>query len=99
MEQQAVLSVWTSYQGVRTAVQRVRTARDLLRSAEESAQVAQGRYKEGVGSILDVLTAQSALASSRAQEVQARADWLLAVASLAHDTGSLGPPPSQGETK
>jgi outer membrane protein len=98
VEQQAILSVWTSYQGVRTSVQRVRTARDLLASATESEQVAEGRYKEGVGSILDLLTAQSALAAARAQEVQSRADWLLAVASLAHDTGSLGPPP-QGDRK
>jgi outer membrane protein TolC len=81
---------------VRTSVQRLRTARDLLASAQQSAEVAQGRYKEGVGTILDVLTAQSALASARAQEVQSRADWLLAVASLAHDTGSLGP---MGERK
>lgn len=91
VEQQAVLAVWTSYQNVQTAAQRVRTSRDLLASAGQSAQVAQGRYKEGVGSILDLLIAQSALSSARAQEVQARADWLLALASLAHDTGSLGP--------
>jgi outer membrane protein TolC len=92
VEQQVILQVWSSYHGVRTAAQRVRTARDLLASAEQSEQVAAGRYKEGVGTILDVLTAQAALASARAQEVQARADWLLAVASLAHDTGALGPP-------
>jgi outer membrane protein TolC len=92
VEQQVVLQVWSSYQAVRTAAQRVRTAHDLLASAEQSEQVAAGRYKEGVGSILDVLTAQSALALARAQEVQARADWILSVASLAHDTGSLGPP-------
>ena len=91
VEQQAILAVWTSYQGVRTAGQRVRTARDLLASAGQSAEVAEGRYKEGVGTILDVPTAQSALAAARAQEVQARADWLLAMAALAHDTGSLGP--------
>ncbi|HEY5677370.1 MAG TPA: TolC family protein, partial [Myxococcales bacterium] len=97
VEQQAVLAVWTSYQNVQTAGQRVRTSRDLLRSAEQSAQVAQGRYKEGVGSILDLLVAQSALSSARAQEVQARADWLLALASLAHDTGSLGP--AEGEQR
>ena len=95
VEQQAILQVWTSYQGLRTAVQKVRTARDLLQSAQQSAEVAAGRYHEGVGSILDTLTAQSALASARAQEVQARADWLLAVASLAHDTGSLGPAPAE----
>ena len=98
VEQQAVFSVWSSYQAVRTAVVRVRTARDLLSSAQQSAEVAQGRYQEGVGSILDVLTAQSALASARAQEVQARADWQLSVAALAHDSGALGPAP-QGEQK
>ena len=98
VEQQAVFSVWSSYQAVRTAVVRVRTARDLLSSAQQSAEVAQGRYQEGVGSILDVLTAQSALASARAQEVRARADWQLSVAALAHDSGALGPAP-QGEQK
>jgi outer membrane protein TolC len=92
-----VLAVWTSHQNVQTAAQRVRASRDLLASAEQSAQVAQGRYKEGVGSILDLLVAQSALSSARAQEVQARADWLLALASLAHDTGSLGP--AEGEQR
>ncbi len=98
VEEQAILSVWSSYQAVRTAVQRVRTARDLLSSAKQSADVAEGRYKEGVGNILDVLTAQSALAGARAQEIQARADWQLSVASLAHDTGALGPA-APGEQK
>ena len=98
VEQQAIFSVWSSYQAVRTAAQRVRTARDLLTSAQQSAEVAQGRYREGVGSILDVLTAQAALAGARAQEVQARADWQLSVAALAHDTGALGAAP-QGNQK
>ena len=58
--------VWTSYYDVQTASQRVRTSRDLLASASQSADVAQGRYKEGVGSILDLLTAQAQLANARA---------------------------------
>jgi len=48
-----------------------------------------------VGSILDVLTAEVALANARAQEVQARADWLLSLASLSHDTGALDLLPGQ----
>ena len=47
----------------------MRTTRDLLASAPQSADVAEGRYKAGVGSILDLLTAQAALADARAQEV------------------------------
>jgi outer membrane protein TolC len=42
-----------------------------------------------VGSILDLLTAQAALESARSLQIQARADWWLAVAQLAHDTGTL----------
>ena len=90
-EQQVILQVWQSYQSVKTAEKQVGSARDLLASARQSAEVADGRYKAGVGSILDLLTAQTALANARAQEVQARANWLLSITSLAHDTGSLGP--------
>ncbi len=89
LDQQIVLQVWTSYDGYRTATQLVRTSRDLLASAEQSERVALGRYREGVGTILDLLTAQAALASARAQEIQARAGWFVALAQLAHDTGTI----------
>ena len=90
-EDQVSFEVWSGYYAVQTATQRVQTSRDLLASAQQSAQVAEGRYREGVGSILDVLTAQSALADARAQEVQARSLWFLSMAQLAHATGGLLP--------
>lgn len=86
------LQVWNSYYALQTAAQRVRTSRDLLTSAQQTVDVETSRYKAGVGSIIDLLTAEAALENARAQEVQSRADWLVAVAQLAHDTGSLGPP-------
>ena len=92
LQQQIDLQVWSSYYGLSTATQRVRTSRDFLNSAQQSADVAQNRYRSGVGSILDVLTAEAALETARAEEIQARADWFIAVAQLAHDTGSLTPP-------
>ncbi len=93
LEQQVTLDVWTAYANLETAGQSVATAKDLLDSATESEKVALGRYKEGVGSIIDLLTAQAALASARAQEIQARTNWLVSVASLANATGSIGPIP------
>jgi TolC family type I secretion outer membrane protein len=92
LEQRVILQVWTSYYNVRTAAQRVHTSRDLLESAGQAAEVTSGRYKSGVGSILDLLTAQRNLALARAQDVQARSDWYQSVAQLAHDTGVLLPP-------
>lgn len=87
------LQVWNSYYALQTAAHRVQTSRDLLASAQQSTDVETNRYKAGVGSIIDLLTAEAALESARAQEVQSRADWLVAVAQLAHDTGTLGPQP------
>jgi outer membrane protein TolC len=89
LSQQIALEVWTSYQDIVTATQSIRTAADLLTSAEQSERVALGRYKAGVGTILDVLNAQSALASARLQRIQAALDWSVSRASLARAMGSL----------
>lgn len=88
--QQVITEVFVSYYALQTAEQRVATADDLLVSAQQSAQVAAGRYREGVGSIIDLLTAQTALANARAQQVQSRWQWYTSLAQLARDAGVLG---------
>src|SRR2546427_3004083 len=90
MEQQVIFQVFDAYSGLRTATQQVRTSADLLASATQSEQVALGRYTAGAGSLLDLLTAQAALADARAQAIQSRFSWFTALAQLAHDTGILG---------
>jgi len=87
--QQISVQVFTSYAALQTATQRVIAAAELLTSASQSADVSLGRYREGVGTIVDVLLARSALASARADEIQSRWEWRTALAQLAHDTGSL----------
>jgi outer membrane protein len=89
LQQQVGLQVWTSYFNLNTATQKIKTTRSLLESAQQSYDVALGRYQEGVGNILDLLTAQSALEEARAEDVVTRTQWFLAVAQLAHDTGTL----------
>jgi len=91
---QVQLDVWTAFQALRTAARRGQTARDLLASATEGVEVANGRYREGLGSILDLLSSQSSLESARAEDILARADWLLALARLARATGRLTPAPT-----
>ena len=86
---QVSLDVWTAYQHLITATQLLRTTVDLLSSAEQSERVALGRYRAGVGSILDVLNAQSALASARQQRIQSTFDWNINRAALAQAMGSL----------
>ena len=86
---QVALDVWEAYQSLTTATQTIRTSADLLASAEHSERVALGRYKAGIGNILDVLNAQSALASARLQRVQAMLDWHVSRATLARAIGVL----------
>ncbi len=88
--QEVVTQVFVSYYALQTAERRVATADDLLASAQQSVQVAAGRYREGVGSIIDLLTAQTALANARAQQVQSRWQWYSSLAQLARDAGVLG---------
>jgi outer membrane protein len=87
---QVVYQVFTSYYNMRTATAHVKSANDLLTSSQQSYDVAIGQYKEGVGSILTVLTAQAALATARSQQAQARWTWYSDLAQLSHDIGTLG---------
>ncbi|OFZ66640.1 MAG: hypothetical protein A2V79_08075 [Betaproteobacteria bacterium RBG_16_56_24] len=89
LRSQVALDVWTAYQHLTTATQSLRTTADLLHSAEQSERVALGRYKAGVGNMLDVLNAQSALAGARQQRIQSTFDWNISRATLAHAMGSL----------
>jgi outer membrane protein TolC len=94
-KQLVIQQVFSAYYTLRTSTDRVRTSRDLLASATQSETVARERYREGVGSIVDLLIAQSALASARAQEIDARWQWRTALAQLAHDVGVLN---ARGDT-
>ena len=86
---QVALDVWQAHATLLTSTQAVRTSTDLVASATESERLASGRYRAGVGSILDVLTAQSALASARQQNIQAIYNWHIGKASLARAMGQL----------
>jgi outer membrane protein len=91
LRQQVIFQVFSAYYALQAATRRVRTADVLIASAEQSDTVALARYKAGVGSVLDLLSAQSALASARAQLVDARLAWSVSFAQLAHDAGVLDP--------
>lgn len=89
LRSQVALDVWKAYQSLTTATQSLQTTADLVASAEQSERVALGRYKAGVGTILDVLSAQAALASARLQRIQAQLDWNVYRATLAQSVGVL----------
>ena len=86
---QVSLDVWTAYQNLKTANESITASNVLLLSAEESSRVALGRYKEGVGNIIDTLNAQSALANAKQQKIQSVLNWNIARTTLAQSIGVL----------
>ena len=86
---QVSLDVWTAYQNLKTANESITASNILVSSAEESSRVALGRYKEGVGNIIDTLNAQNALANARQQKIQSVLNWNIARTTLAQSIGVL----------
>ncbi|MFA6921724.1 MAG: TolC family protein [Gallionella sp.] len=89
-EQQISLDVWKSYQSLQTETENLKATDNLSQSATQSFNVAQGRYKAGVGTIIELLSAQSTLANSRQQRIKALSNWRTARLKLAGSLGKLG---------
>ena len=88
---QIALDVWKAYQALLTNSQALIASNDLVASAEQSERMTLGRYKAGVAnmSILDVLNAQSTLASARQQHVAALYNFQASRLVLAQAIGQL----------
>ena len=83
------LDVWNGYYSLDSSNQQLAVTAGLTRTAEDNLQVALGRYQAGVGSIVDVLTAQTAAATSRTLRINAELGWKVSRANLALALGRL----------
>jgi len=83
------LDVWNGYYTLDSANQQLTATAALIKTAEENEQVALGRYRAGVGSIVDVLTAQAGAANARTVRINAELGWKVARAQLALALGRL----------
>jgi outer membrane protein len=88
-KQDVARSVWESYVAVRGSSDAREASRDLLDNASQSFELASGRYKAGVGNIIELLQAQSDLATARQQDAFARTRWRLARLELAASLGRI----------
>ena len=89
-EQQVALDVWKSYMALVTETENLKSTDHLLTSATQSFEMAQGRYKAGVGTMIELLNAQSALADARQQRIKATSNWRASRLRLAASLGNLG---------
>jgi len=81
--------VWNSWHNYETAKKSWETSQNLMASATQFKGVALGRYKEGIGSILDVLNAESQYSSALQSNLQSRYNLLSARVDLVRAVGVL----------
>ena len=91
IELQVSGDVWSSYHNFSAAVTKLRFSRSFLHTASASYELALEGYNVGVKSILDLLNAQSQLSQASSQLIQSEKNVFVALANLAHSTGSLYP--------
>jgi outer membrane protein len=89
-KRQMALDVWSSYQTLSGATKNAENSANLLSIAQRSWDAAKHRYDAGVGSILELMNTQAALANAKQRRVQALADWDNARVDLAAKLGALG---------
>lgn len=76
-EYNVVFDIWQSYQNLQTAKENLTTTEKIMKSATEADLAALDKYKQGAGSILDLLTADTQLANARQQRILAQYTWII----------------------
>ncbi|HSQ05002.1 MAG TPA: TolC family protein, partial [Burkholderiales bacterium] len=85
---QTEVDVWQAYFDLQTSASSVASTANLVKSSNESAAAAAARYQAGMGSLLDLITAQLDQTNARALRIQSFLDWYTALARLNFSLGS-----------
>ncbi len=92
LEVDAISSVWRAYYEFQTALSRYQYAKALLSASQESYDANLDTYRQGLSTIVELLTADRDLANARYTIVQSRADLLTLSAAVAYAVGAIEMP-------
>jgi outer membrane protein len=86
-----IQQVTTYHFNVKVSFETLQFATAFLAAAQEQYEVALSQYKQGVNTILNVVSAQSSLVDARAQQAGAIQQWYSSLANIAYATGLISP--------
>lgn len=89
VKQQVAHDVWESYQTLQTDIESLHNVAVLVDRAREQLSAARERYDHGVANILELMSAQSAMAEALQQQVDAVRDFHTDRLLLAASVGTL----------
>ncbi len=87
-KQSVLLEVNQAFADMESASARVAVMEKTLQKARENLDIAQGRYKAGVGPYIEVTDAQLSAVNAETDRIQAVYDYHLAIARLLRATGA-----------
>jgi len=88
-EQSVLMQVVKSHADTLSSLENLDASQILLVAAQDALASSQRKYAKGVSGIVDILSAQSALADARQQRIQCLAEWRSARLRLLADAGLL----------
>jgi len=87
LKQQIGQEVWNAYLAVKESFERIETTAKGLENARENLSIAEGEYKEGVGSIIQLTDAQTTFVATEQNYIQSVADYKISFAELERTIG------------
>jgi outer membrane protein len=89
-EQRISLELWINYQTLIIETHSLEKTADWVEQSNLALQVMQGRYRSGVGSMIELLNALTAYSTAEQQHINTLNTWQIARLKLAASLGRLG---------
>ncbi len=87
----ALREAWTAYFDVKTAERKVEFGDSLLTASQEAYAATLETYRHGLGTLVELLTAQRDLAAARGTAIESHTELLTAAAALTLAIGAAAP--------
>lgn len=88
LKQEIGQEVWNAYLDLKESEERIDNTAVLLASARENLAIADEEYREGVGSMMEVIDAETALVAAEESRIEALADFKIALAVVDRVAGT-----------
>ncbi|MCY1439621.1 efflux transporter, outer membrane factor (OMF) lipoprotein, NodT family [compost metagenome] len=90
VEQRISIELWANYQTLNIETRSLEKTAEWVEQSSQALQVVQGRYRSGVGNMIELLNALTAYATAEQQHINTLNSWQLSRLKLAASLGRLG---------
>jgi len=80
--QQINLEVWNAFRALKEAKERIKSTQVFLKDARENLDLSEGEYKEGLGSMLDVIDAETTYVTAEQTHIEASINYKIGQINL-----------------